>query len=81
MVGPPCSAQLCGGFFCASRIRQPHRGRAPTLGLEESMDGATIFVVVIVALFLGAMIGMQVYIHTGKKENEEERRGDDTRAA
>lgn len=32
------------------------------------MEGTTIFVIVIVALFLAAMAAFQVYIHIGKKE-------------
>ncbi len=32
------------------------------------MDATTIFVIVIVALFLAAMVAFQVYIHTGKEE-------------
>jgi hypothetical protein len=32
------------------------------------MDGTTIFVIVIVGLFLAAMIAFQLYIHAEKKE-------------
>jgi hypothetical protein len=77
MVGPPYSAMLYGGFFrpsCVSRSAASQQ-RAPILGTEESMDASLIFVIVLIALFLGAMIGLQVYIHTGKKGETEEQKG------
>ena len=39
---------------------------------EEGMDATTVFVIVIVVVFLGAMIGFQVYIHTGKGNRPED---------
>ncbi|HVO37708.1 MAG TPA: hypothetical protein VMV03_01655 [Spirochaetia bacterium] len=33
------------------------------------MDAATVFVIVIVSLFMGAMIAFQVYIHSGKGDD------------
>jgi hypothetical protein len=53
-------------------------GRTPAAridtGTEGIMDATTIFVLVLVGLFLGAMVGLQVYIHTGKPKDPEEDR-------
>ena len=75
MVGPPYSAKLCGGFFvsCACSGSAVSQHSALILGTEEDMDATTIFVIVIIALFLVAMVAFQVYIHTGKKEETADR--------
>ena len=41
------------------------------------MDAATVFVIVIVGIFVGAMTAIQIYIHSGKgDESKGEKRKD-----
>lgn len=39
----------------------------------EVMSGPTIFVIVIILIFVGAMAGLQIYIHSGKDDSAEKR--------
>lgn len=63
----------------SSLVKAPFRRTAAARTRTEAlMDGTTIFVIVLVTLFLGSMIGFQVYIHTGKRKEggeQGERRG------
>jgi len=67
MVGPPYSWTLCGGLFVGVPFCQPAASCA--VGWRNNMDAATVFVIVIVSLFMGAMIAFQVYIHSGKGDD------------
>lgn len=43
----------------------------------QSMDATTVFVIVIVSIFVGGMAAIQIYIHSGKgDESKGEKRKD-----
>ena len=71
MVGPPYSDMLCGGFFIYASWCRPTAAQLWSfliLEAEEGMESTTIFVIASVLLFLCVMIGFQIYIHTGKRD-------------
>ncbi len=39
----------------------------------EVMSGTTIFVIVIILIFVGVMAGFQIYIHSGKDDSAEKK--------